>query len=626
MSLPISNYPTSGSNVQFNKSFSQPGFSKPVGGGTGAAGNTQGLQAYLEEAMAELVAVQNGQAPIPPEYPDAQAYMNQLVEWITWTQQQLGAGSSWDPMASSPYGNNSNSYGGPVQNSNGFLTSPNGTTYANWQDVKYTYSTGDAVDSYVWTNNLEVNVPNYGVDVKVSLAVDPKTGEPMLLITLTDKTTGTVKNIYVQDYENTTIQINTVDPEKTITVDPNAEAAGAVITTGEYKAKSSSEVQGTPPDETLENGELVYKQPNTTIGNLGGQTAYVYSTIEVTLQTDPMDKITSVTNDQMPNGEAAIKITIEHADGTIDTIFIRKVNGLDINFASTVSSQFNPPLTPEMVAELQKINGIPNQFDIIWAGAEIETQNQKIIELAEITGIPVEELYTDESYSDLVNLILANDFSKETLTQAFNLAEDEKVDMKLFDVLNNTTLVTMIKESNGDTADVISKVWRAKALAKKLDIDFEDILKSPIIMQALTHNTKLTILLNEGVDLLEKMDATGDIEALEAFCDEDILEWIDDPKTSEPPKELIEFLATYDDELSDFDSSDLKELDDRLEFAERVAKLLNSVQDDYEYKPQYDGGDEKIYLEVWENDTYTGEDIKILDPDGDISVDSGDYE
>ena len=615
MALPISNYPSNGSNVQFNKSFSELGFSKPVGGGTGAAGNTQGLQAYLEEAVAELTAVQNGQAPIPPEYPDAQAYMNQLVEWITWTQQQLGAGSSWDPMPNSPYGNNSNSYGGPVQNSNGFLSSPNGTTYANWQDVEYTYAAGDAVDSYVWTNNLEVNVPNYGVDVKVSLAVDPKTGEPMLLITLTDKTTGTVKNIYVQDYENTTIQINTVDPEKTVQIDNNASEVSAGITTGEYKGKSSSEVQGTPPDETLETGELVYKQPDTTLGNLGGQTAYVYSTTSVTLQTDPMDKITSVTNDQMPNGEAAIKIVIEHADGTIDTIFIRKVNGLDINFVSTVSSQFDPPLTPEMVADLQKMNGIPNQFDIIWVGEEIETQNQKIIELAEITGIPVEELYTDPSYSDLVNLILANDFSKETLTQASNLAK--MVDMELFDVLNNTTLVTMIKESNGDTDDVVTKVARAKELAEKLDIDFKDILKSPIIMQALLDDTKQQILLNKGVDLLEKMEATGDIEALEAFCDEDILEWIDDP-TAEPPEELIEFLTDFDDKL---DLDDVDNDNEKTDFAERISKLLNMVQNEFNYTP-FVNSEGEVILQV-EGST---EDIKILDQGGDISVDSGDFE
>ena len=615
MALPISNYPSNGSNVQFNKSFSEPGFSKPVGGGTSAAGNTQGLQAYLEEAVAELTAVQNGQAPIPPEYPDAQAYMNQLVEWITWTQQQLGAGSSWDPMPNSPYGNNSNSYGGPVQNSNGFLSSPNGTTYANWQDVEYTYAAGDAVDSYVWTNNLEVNVPNYGVDVKVSLAVDPKTGEPMLLITLTDKTTGTVKNIYVQDYENTTIQINTVDPEKTVQIDNNASEVSAGITTGEYKGKSSSEVQGTPPDETLETGELVYKQPDTTLGNLGGQTAYVYSTTSVTLQTDPMDKITSVTNDQMPNGEAAIKIVIEHADGTIDTIFIRKVNGLDINFVSTVSSQFDPPLTPEMVADLQKMNGIPNQFDIIWVGEEIETQNQKIIELAEITGIPVEELYTDPSYSDLVNLILANDFSKETLTQASNLAK--MVDMELFDVLNNTTLVTMIKESNGDTDDVVTKVARAKELAEKLDIDFKDILKSPIIMQALLDDTKQQILLNKGVDLLEKMEATGDIEALEAFCDEDILEWIDDP-TAEPPEELIEFLTDFDDKL---DLDDVDNDNEKTDFAERISKLLNMVQNEFNYTP-FVNSEGEVILQV-EGST---EDIKILDQGGDISVDSGDFE
>ena len=616
MALPISNYPSNGSNVQFNKSFSEPGFSKPVGGGTGTAGNTQGLQAYLEEAVAELTAVQNGQAPIPPEYPDAQAYMNQLVEWITWTQQQLGAGSSWDPMPNSPYGNNSNSYGGPVQNSNGFLSSPNGTTYANWQDVEYTYAAGDAVDSYVWTNNLEVNVPNYGVDVKVSLAVDPKTGEPMLLITLTDKTTGTVKNIYVQDYENTTIQINTVDPEKTVQIDNNASEVSAGITTGEYKGKSSSEVQGTPPDETLETGELVYKQPDTTLGNLGGQTAYVYSTTSVTLQTDPMDKITSVTNDQMPNGEAAIKIVIEHADGTIDTIFIRKVNGLDINFVSTVSSQFDPPLTPEMVADLQKMNGIPNQFDIIWVGEEIETQNQKIIELAEITGIPVEELYTDPSYSDLVNLILANDFSKETLTQASNLAK--MVDMELFDVLNNTTLVTMIKESNGDTDDVVTKVARAKELAEKLDIDFKDILKSPIIMQALLDDTKQQILLNKGVDLLEKMDATGDIEALEALCDEDILEWIDDHPTAEPPEELIEFLTDFDDKL---DLDDVDNDNEKTDFAERISKLLNMVQNEFNYTP-FVNSEGEVILQV-EGST---EDIKILDQGGDISVDSGDFE
>ncbi|MBI2335814.1 MAG: hypothetical protein HYU97_03515 [Deltaproteobacteria bacterium] len=584
MTTAISNHNGySSQTTNFNKPFSS---AKAQGTYNKAMGNSQELQAWLEEAMVELAAVQNGQAPVPAGFANAQEYIGQLTEWIAWTQNELSSTPQWSPSPQqSPYSNNPVGYnsGGLPQEPNGFIAGPLGSYVANWSDVEINYYAGhpsNAYETMVMTDELTVNSSAF-VNINVTAEANPKSGEMMIKIVITDPTFGTSKVIWVNPEAK--IKINSANPDK-ITIDANA-AALTEITTDKFSSSKVATDATLPPHKEGKNGELIFEQPNLVIDSIGGKTANIYSTQSVSFITEATDTI-NITNATL-DGKEALQVVITDIDGNIKGAYlVRKVKGLNINFPNAIAENFSAGNTQEFET-LQDIGPKQNQLTISYAGMEDATKDAKIDEAAKALGIEIEELYKNEA---LLNVIQEHDFSAKDLLQAQIIASSFGLD--LADVLSSPAIMD----------DIITSGGFEKYLS---DLDLLDVLFGKF---------------KEGPigKLVETMGIQGNLEAIETLFDPEILEWMKNPTSPIPPQAWLDFVSEYDPQLISLvgeqgllpskvtyknDGSWNGYWNLRLKATERLAELFNLSQTTYSAEAMNDSNYESSLWKVTDNNT-----------------------
>ncbi len=543
--------------------------------------NPQELLAWLEgQALPYYQAIMNGQVQA------SQQEVAELEQWISWAQDQLGAASSnWNPVAGGAYvGTGTTTSALLPKEPNSMIAGPNGNYVANWENVEINYYSGDPSNAYatdIFTNEVTINSSAY-VDISATPVKHPLTGEDVLEIKITDLAQGTEKIIYI--HNNAKVKINSVSPED-VKIDTNAATLWE-ITTGQFEKPTEISASIANADDVDADGNLLFKQANATLGPIDGKTAYVYATGNVDFTLDPMDKITSVENSTMPSGEDAIKVVITRADGTTDTYYIRKTNGLTINFLNVVDSQF--ATEPDLNA-LTSIEGIPDQISINWADKGENEFNQKLKELAAALGLSIEEVFADEELKQLLSSLDMNQLSLE---------EDSQ------------------------------QLWEINKLMELGGLSLKEILGSTTMMDFLyTHKDQGSTKINCGDEeksilfgminnLINEMGIKGNLDAIETLLDEEIIDWIKNP-TLLAPETLLEFFVEYDQQMP----GDLSNDED---VATRLAELLNTMQGKYNYTTDEDHpGLLSTYnnlTEQWEDSIYLkGKNDEII-----LSTDSSD--
>ncbi len=612
---------------------------------TGSAVSKEDVLQYLEKtALPYYQAIMTGQIQV------SQQEKTQTEQYIQWAQDFLGTDAGWDPMAGGAGTGVPSNFGpgmaqGPADPNN-FIDGPNNNTIATWENVVYNHFSGHPANhkaSDVFSNKFTYNNSAYDATVTATPVKHPLTGEDVLQITTKDAFGE--KIIYVHNFETTEVIINTPNPAN-IKIDANAATLmGDKIKTGTFKAANKS-AGGATADETLADGTLIYKKADVKLGPIDGGTANIYATNSVGFELDPMDKIASVENSTLPTGEDAIKIVINRHDGKTDTYVIRKSEGLKI-ILGAITQQLPKDFLDKLDA-LTKVDGIKDAITITFAGSDKTADKKYINDVAKELGMKPEDIYNNE---ELYNALTSAEpkLKLEEVKKA-NIGADV-CGLTLEEVLKSNEIMDLIKDKsisdiqklltaallsdtsakgnlekietaatalkNGDfSTDELNK---AKDLADKLGLEFNQVLENETLM-AITKNKKYDEAFFKNVgNLVDKMGIKGNIEAITAMCDEDVLKWLNKP-TATPPDVVLTFLSENDEELASLleDASLITTDDNKTQAAtnardavtNRLAELLNSCQDKYDYNANVHSTKDGA---TWEDNFNYFDDIWIYD-------------
>ncbi|MBI2335826.1 MAG: hypothetical protein HYU97_03575 [Deltaproteobacteria bacterium] len=348
----------------YNRASGEPSSSAPA-----TPEQIQAWKAWLEEAL-----VYRQQAN-----PDE---IQQLDEWIKWTSEQLQAASS--AQGAVPDQNYQPSYQNPnglPPDPNGLMSGPANNYIANQGENQLSVRFPDPSNNYatyVWGDKLDLYINYADAKTTITAGVDPLTGEPTTIITVTSASTGQSKVFYVMDSE-TEINVHAVRSERSVT--QTGDIANP-ITVKDFNEETIAEAvnPNTPTrsegeDDALVNhfeaGKLDY-----VVEGAGPGTDVIYG-LEVNFVNVPPSASIEV-EDSTYNGKAAIKHTITYADGHKKEIYVIKRNtgtegGQVINWHYVTKDQF-VNLTDDKLEAIQKIGEEENAIAFNYHGKVMEEE------------------------------------------------------------------------------------------------------------------------------------------------------------------------------------------------------------------------------------------------------------
>ena len=334
-----------------------------------SAEQIQAWKAWLEEAL-----VYRQQAN-----PDE---VQQLDEWIKWTSEQLQAASS--AQGAVPGQNYQPSY----QNANAMPPDPNGLMagpaqnyIANQGENQLSVRFPDPSNNYatyVWGDKTDLYINYADAKTTITAGVDPLTGEPATILTVTSASTGQSKVFYFMDSE-TEINVHAVRSERSVTQtgnitnpitikDFNEETIAEAVNPN---TPTRSEGEGEDLVNHFEAGKLDY-----VVEGAGPGIDVIYG-LEVNFVNVPPSASIEV-EDTTYNGKAAIKHTITYADGHKKEIYVIKRNtgtegGQVINWHYVTKDQF-VNLTDDKLEAIQNIGDQENAIAFNYHGKVMEEE------------------------------------------------------------------------------------------------------------------------------------------------------------------------------------------------------------------------------------------------------------
>ncbi|MFO1464428.1 MAG: hypothetical protein U1F66_11700 [bacterium] len=318
-----------------------------------SANSNQKLKAWYEQAYAYYGAVISG-AETSPDPKAWQGFLDQME----WASDQLGYAG--------PQG--AGAQGFPQQGEDTFHphqpSVPNGATLGPMGTLVWNSPTADITDvggketHDIWSDEVNLAVPSGAATVTSRVTSDTRLSPPeqVLVIEVTDNSTGS-KNVYfVHDYEDAKVKIKSAKQKQV------QDSTNGLVAWEELKADGESNGEkkdASMAGEVQADGSIVYEpefagEPIQFWANPGqDQTHVVYS--DAKIATKPSDEVAVA-----KKSDGTIEVLVQHKDGSKDSYEIKKGYKVDIQANVeyvTVSGKAANQCIPEDLKDRVTLNG-----------------------------------------------------------------------------------------------------------------------------------------------------------------------------------------------------------------------------------------------------------------------------